>query len=101
MQFSLKTGDYLQIYEWRIDLPISRWIQRNLGKLVPETLSHSDFNEARILMKQEMMEWQWHPLGHTQIISTSLDADSHARTTSLNFYRLDALPDAQPTVSKD
>jgi len=73
MQFSLKTDDYLQIYEWRIDPPISRQIQRNLGKLVPETLNHSDFNEARILMKQEMMEWQWHHLDHIQIISTSLD----------------------------
>jgi len=26
--------------------------------------------------------------------------DKHANTLSLNFYRPDALPDAQPTVSK-
>jgi len=35
---------------------------------------------------------------------TSLDLnevrDNHTNTSSLNFYRSDALPDAQPTVSK-
>jgi len=52
-------------------------------------------------MKQEMMGWQWHQLDHMQIICTSLQADYHASISSLNFfYRLDALPDAQPTVSK-
>jgi len=35
-----------------------------------------------------------------QTICTSLQADNHTNTLSLNFYRLDALPDAQPTVSK-
>ena len=35
-----------------------------------------------------------------QIICTSLQTDNHARTRSLNFYRPDALPDAQPTASK-
>jgi len=35
-----------------------------------------------------------------QIICTSLQIDNHASTLSLNFYRTDALPDAQPTVSK-
>jgi len=29
-----------------------------------------------------------------------LETDNHTNTSSLNFYRLDALPDAQPTVSK-
>jgi len=51
-------------------------------------------------MKQEMTGWQWHQLDHMQIICTSLQADNHASTSSLNFYRLDALPDTQPTVSK-
>jgi len=46
------------------------------------------------------MRWQWHQLYHMQIIfCTSLQTDNHARTLSLNFYRPDALPDAQPTVS--
>ena len=46
------------------------------------------------------MGWQWHQLDHMQIICTSLQTDNHASTSSLNFYRLDALPDAQQTVSK-
>jgi len=35
-----------------------------------------------------------------QTICTSLQTDNHANTSSLNFYRLDALPDAKTTVSK-
>jgi len=35
-----------------------------------------------------------------QTICTSLKTDNNTNTSSLNFYRLDALPDAQPTVSK-
>jgi len=46
-------------------------------------------------MKQEMMVWQWHQLGHNmQIIFTLLQTDNHASTSSLNFYRPGALPDA-------
>jgi len=44
-------------------------------------------------------EWQWNLLGHMQVC-TSLQTDNHASTPSLNFYRPDALPVAQPTVSK-
>jgi len=51
-------------------------------------------------MKQVMMGWQLHPIDHMQIICTSLQTDNHASTSPLNFYRLDALPDAQLTVSK-
>jgi len=43
-------------------------------------------------------EWQWHQLGHMQVC-TSLQADNHASTPSLSFYRQDALPAAQPTAS--
>ena len=43
---------------------------------------------------------QWHHLDHMQTICTSLQTDNHTNTSSLNFYRPDALPDAQPTVSK-
>jgi len=32
--------------------------------------------------------------------STSLQTDNHTNTSVANFYRLDALPGAQPTVSK-
>jgi len=44
-----------------------------------------------------MTRWQWHQLDHTQITCTSLQTDNHASTSSLNIYRPDALPDAQPT----
>jgi len=49
-------------------------------------------------MKQVMMGWQW--LNHMQTTCTLLQTDNHASTSSLNFYRSDALPDAKPTVSK-
>ena len=53
-----------------------------------------DFTEARD------SEWQWHQLGHMQVC-TSLQTDNHASTPPLSFfYRPDALPAAQPTVSK-
>jgi len=52
-----------------------------------------DFTEAR------GSEWQWHQLDHTQVC-TSLQTDNHASTPPLSFYRLDALPAAQPTASK-
>ena len=42
---------------------------------------------------------QWHQLYHMQTICTSLQTDNHTNTTSLNFYRPDALPDIQTTVT--
>ena len=50
-------------------------------------------------MKQEMTGWQWHQLDHMQIDCPSLQTDNHTSTSSLKFYRPDALHDAQPTVS--
>jgi len=52
-----------------------------------------DFTEARD------SEWQWRQLGYMQV-GTSLQTDDHARTPPLSFYRLDALPAAQPTASE-
>ena len=43
---------------------------------------------------------QWHQLDHMKTICTSLQTDNHTNTSSLNFYRPDAIPNAQPTVSK-
>ena len=40
-----------------------------------------------ILMKQEMMRWQWHQLDHMQIICTSLQTPHHSA-----FYGPDAFP---------
>jgi len=53
-----------------------------------------DFTEARD------SQWQWHQLGHVQVC-TSLQADNHASSPPLSFfYRPDALPATEPTVSK-
>jgi len=47
------------------------------------------------------MGWQWHQLDDMQIICTLLQTDNHVSTSSLNFYKPDALLEAQLTVSKD
>ena len=39
-----------------------------------------------ILLKQEMMGWQWHQMHHMQIICTTLQTDNHASIPSLNFF---------------
>jgi len=44
-------------------------------------------------------EWQWNQLDHMQVC-TLLQTDNHASTHHSVFYRPDALPAAQPTVSK-
>jgi len=43
---------------------------------------------------------QWHQLDDMQTVCTSLQTDNHTTTSSLNFYKPDALRDAQPAVSK-
>jgi len=40
-----------------------------------------------ILMKQEMMGWQWHQLHHVQVIGTSLQIINNDSTSSLNFLQ--------------
>ena len=59
--------------------------------------SNLDLNEAR---DDGVFLIQWHQLDHMQTICTSLQTDNHTNTSSLNFYRLDALPDTKPTLSK-
>jgi len=44
-------------------------------------------------------EWQWHQLGHMQVC-TSLQTDTTPALHRSVFYRPDALPATQPTVSK-
>jgi len=43
---------------------------------------------------------QWHQLDHMQTICTSPRTGNRTSTSSLNVYRLGALPGAQPTVSE-
>jgi len=64
--------------------------QDNLGKPVHKKGKTSlDLNEAR---DNGAVGWQWHQLDNMQTICTSLQTDNH-NTSSLNFYRPDALPD--------
>jgi len=52
-----------------------------------------NFTEARD------SEWQWHQLGSMQVC-TLLQTDTTPAPHRSIFYRLDALPAAQPTASK-
>ena len=47
---------------------------------------HQNGKPFWILMKQEMMGWQWHQLNHMQIIFILLQTDNHASTSPLSFY---------------
>ena len=60
---------------------------------LPSCKTHTRLSEATD------SEWQWHQLGHMQVCIL-LQTDKHASTSPLSVYRLDALPAAQPTVSK-
>jgi len=40
-----------------------------------------------ILMKQEMIGWQWHQVDHMQITCTLLQTDNHASISSLNVLQ--------------
>ena len=64
-------------------------LQGNLGKPAPERLNHSGFDEGR----DDVLD----QLDHLHIICTSLQTVDHA---SKFFYRPDALPVVQPTVSQ-
>jgi len=48
---------------------------------------HQKGKQFWILLKQEMMGWQWHQRGHMQIICTTLQTDNHASTPPLNFLQ--------------
>jgi len=67
-----------------------KWYQKGKTSL--------DLNEAR---DDGVLRWHWHQLDHNDTICTLLQSDNHhTNTSSLNFFRSDALPDAQTTVSK-
>ena len=50
-----------------------------------------------VLLKQETTGWQWHQLNHMQIISTSLQTDNHASTSSLHIFT--GCPSCRPSNS--
>jgi len=51
-------------------------------------------------MRQEMMGFWGMEMALAGPYATSLQADNNTSTSSVNFYRPDALLNAQPTVSK-
>ena len=57
---------------------------------------HSFLNFA----EAEMVGWQWHQLNHMQTICTSLQKITTPAPHHSDFYGPDALPDTQPTASK-
>jgi len=67
------------------------------GKPVPERQNQYGLKWSK---RRWCLGWQWHQLNNMQTTCTSLEADNHTNTSSLNFYRPDALPKAQPIVSK-
>jgi len=85
-QFLISYNYYSTLHPFNGLFSRTNWVSR-----------HQKGKPLWILLKQEMMGWQWHQLDHIQIICTSLQTDSHATTV---FYRLDALPAAQPTALK-
>ena len=91
IMFAHSVPVYIHTHVYTFNGPFSgtTWVSRyQKGK------TNLDFTEAR------ESEWQWHQLGHMQVC-TLLQTDTHASTPPLSFfYRPDALPAAQPTVSK-
>jgi len=79
---------------YRIWWPI---FQDSLGKPVLEGKTSLDFNETR---DDGVFGWQCHRPDHMQTICILLWTDNHASTSSLNFYRPDAFPDAQTKLSE-
>jgi len=48
---------------------------------------HQKGQTMQILVKEEMMGWQWHKLDHMQIVCTSLRTHNHVSTSSLNYLQ--------------
>jgi len=71
--------------------------QDNLVSQYQKGKTSLDLYEAR---DDGFLGWQRHQLDHMQTTCISLETDNHTNTSSLNFYRPDALPDNKPIVSK-
>jgi len=74
------------VFSWKT---LGSWYQKGKANL--------DLNEAR---DNRVFRWQWHQLDHMRTVCTSFQMDNHTSTPSLNFFRPDVLPDAQPPMSK-
>ena len=82
--------------------PGSKAIKRSLLLLLSGTTQVSWYQKGKTnldITEASDSEWQWHQLGCMQVC-TLFQTDNHTSTPPLSFYRLDALPAAQPTASK-
>jgi len=71
------------------------WVNRyKKGKLKTSL----DRNEAR---DDGVWGWQLYQMDHMQTICTSLQTDNHTNTSSLDFYRPDALPTTVQALKAD
>jgi len=82
------THTYTHTHPFNGPLSGTTWLSR-----YQKSKTNLDFTEARD------SEWQWNPLGHMQICTSHQTDNTPAPHRSV-FYRPDALPAAQPTVSK-
>jgi len=76
---------------------LTAFFSRTTWGYKPKDKTILDLNEAR---DDGNLGCQRHQLDHMQTICTSLQTDNHTSTSSLNFYRPDALLGAQPAASK-
>jgi len=75
----------------------------NLSSTTTWVRWHQQGKPFWILLKQEMMGWQWHQLDHMPIICTSLQTDNHASTWLLRCFtgRMPFLPPNQQRLSTE
>ena len=59
-----------------------------------------DFLRQETMEFSDTVNYMDYMLDYMQTIFTSLQTDSHINASSFKFYRPDALPDAQTTLSK-
>ena len=77
--------------------PETYWSKTETLSTLSETRLRRNVVRSRDCLETETSRPRPHPC--MQTIYTLLQTDNH-NTTSLNFYRPDSLPDAQPTLSK-
>jgi len=84
--YPLASFDFSSVWKEKLLYPFNGLFQDNLGK------------PFCILMKYEMMGWQWYQQEHMQIIYTSLQRDNHASTSPLKSLQAKC-PSCHPTNS--
>jgi len=76
----------LLIYSFQLR-SVSQPLKRNCFSQFHFHLKNQKVKPITILMKQEVIGWQWQLLDHMQINCTSLQTDNHASISSLKFLQ--------------